>query len=579
VQLLTLHLHLRVLKNALDREDASEVNTGKAVFPSAGTKGRQKAFRRWVELELEIADAASGTGGAHAAHASLKALLAGAHRWTLEIYPVYLASLLAGRFSSTVLEGGRGERRRRRRRGEDDPNNVPPSVEERELRSQLHLSAVELFERMGSVGHLRDDWGRIVRPPGVAVPPHVRSAEARSWNLFLLSRALVRMLYDGDASSYSTLARWLFTGYTLLDELGGRPGWMMADGEREKLVSGFARRDKRLLELTLDSMTEEAKRYRLEALPLLSAVAASNESESSVPDENAGGVGRRARQVPTLEQIDGMARRLLNEALRPHRRKNSAAPLDVLLYMDLLAVGARKSEALNVKARHVVDAGGGSDLIIRGGKTAAAYRLVPLNEHPNRGSAERIAEAVRRVEDKHEWQGLIEAAGGIKYERYKRPEKGQVSRYFSADRLDYALRELGRRVGIDGLSPHDLRRASITACLLAGVPPELIAKYHGHEDLPTTFEHYVFGLSAVQARDLGLFLSREENQVWVAITDAVQLLNVTKVAVYKRYSPKNQKVRAVESASARGQVLERSGGPRYINAIDLAAHVRRKVKL
>jgi hypothetical protein len=37
----------------------------------------------------------------------------------------------------------------------------------------------------------------------------------------------------------------------------------------------------------------------------------------------------------------------------------------------------------------------------------------------------------------------------------------------------------------------------------------------------------VFGLSAVQARDLRAFLAREENQVWVAITDAVQLLGAT----------------------------------------------------
>ncbi|MET0648261.1 MAG: hypothetical protein ABW208_16735 [Pyrinomonadaceae bacterium] len=110
------------------------------------------------------------------------------------------------------------------------------------------------------------------------------------------------------------------------------------------------------------------------------------------------------------------------------------------------------------------------------------------------------------------------------------------------------------------------------------MPPELIAKYHGHEELPTTFEHYVFGLSAVQARDLGLFLSMEENQVWVAITDAVQLLGATKIAVYKRYSPKNHKVRVIDSPDALGFVLERSGRPRYVNAADLARHVRRKAE-
>jgi hypothetical protein len=106
------------------------------------------------------------------------------------------------------------------------------------------------------------------------------------------------------------------------------------------------------------------------------------------------------------------------------------------------------------------------------------------------------------------------------------------------------------------------------------VPPELIAKCHGHEELPTTFEHYVFGLSALQARDLMSFLSKEENQAWIAITDAVQLLGVTKVAVYKHYSPENPRVRVITSPDASGFVLERSGGPRYVNAVDLAAHIQ-----
>lgn len=109
------------------------------------------------------------------------------------------------------------------------------------------------------------------------------------------------------------------------------------------------------------------------------------------------------------------------------------------------------------------------------------------------------------------------------------------------------------------------------------MPSELIAKWHGHEDLPTTFEHYVFGLSAVQARDLRLFLSREENQVWVAITDAVQLMGATKVAVYKRYSPKNPRVRVIDSPDAPGLILKRSGKPRYINVEDLAQHIRCRV--
>ena len=170
----------------------------------------------------------------------------------------------------------------------------------------------------------------------------------------------------------------------------------------------------------------------------------------------------------------------------------------------------------------------------------AAFRLVPLDLHPNRVSAERTVAAALAVEEEKKGRtSLLGAVSGHRYYKDSRSSRKWSPTYYSFSSLEHALKKLGERVGIESLSPHDLRRASITACLLAGVPPELIAKWHGHEDLPTTFEHYVFGLSAVQARDLGRFLSKEENQVWVAITDAVQLLGVTKVAVYKRYSPKN----------------------------------------
>ena len=253
----------------------------------------------------------------------------------------------------------------------------------------------------------------------------------------------------------------------------------------------------------------------------------------------------------------------------------------MLLYLDLLAVGARKSEARKVDTPDVISLDGkvvGADLLVRGVKTPAAYRIVHLDLHPNRGSAERIVAVARGAEDKRRWWSLLQAVSGNRYERPGRPKGDWGLPHFSFTRLDHALKKLGERVGIDNLSPHDLRRASITACLLAGMPPELIAKYHGHEDLPTTFEHYLFGLSAVQACDLRSFLSREENQVWVAITDAVQLLGVTKVAVYKRYRPENPRVRVTDSSAAPGLVLKCSGDPRYVNASDLTDHLRRKLR-
>lgn len=474
---------------------------------------------------------------------------------------------------------------RRRRRGEDDPENVPPSDEELRLRAALRHAAVEMLQRVDSISprgiqYLSRKWGEVMGPPEVLVPPQGRSAAARAWNLFLLTEAFIKMLDESEAGRYSTAERWLYTGYALLDALGGRPAWLMPEGEREHLLAGFARRDRGLLRLTLGQMARAASEHGMGPLPLL-APAPNDRGATARPDASDVAGVRRARHAPSVEQINKMARLLLDDARRP-RRKNSAAPLDLLLYMDLLALGARKSEALKVRTSDVVALDGtteDADLIIRGVKTPAAYRLMPLDVHPNRGSAERIVAAARGVGERGRWWTLLTDVGGNIYERRRRGKQEWGRPQFSLSRLDHALKKLGERVGIESLSPHDLRRASITACLLAGIPPELIAKYHGHEDLPTTFEHYVFGLSAVQARDLRSFLSREENQVWVAISDAVHLLGVTKVAVYKRYSPKNSKVRVINARGTPGLVLERSGRPRYINAEALADNLKQKVGL
>lgn len=155
----------------------------------------------------------------------------------------------------------------------------------------------------------------------------------------------------------------------------------------------------------------------------------------------------------------------------------------MLLYLDLLAVGARKSEVVKVEPYDVFaldGSAGGADLIVKGVKTPAAYRLVPLDLHPNRGSAERIVAAALAVEEKKDRLSLLGAVSGHRYYKHSRSSRNWSPTYYSFSSLEHALKKLGERVGIESLSPHDLRRASITACLLAGVPPELIAKWHGH---------------------------------------------------------------------------------------------------
>lgn len=331
VQVLSLHLYMRSARAAA-RGHAAQ--TGVAAFPSMGTKARQRTFGRWLERELAAVDSADGRVSAPAAPAGLKALLAGAHRWALEIYPVYLASLLAGRFSAAVVDAAQGAGGRRRRRGEHDPENIPPSADELRLRSELRRSAVEEFEMYSSINrfvarHLDRIWPKVIGPPAEAPPSLARSAAARPWNLFLLTRAFIRLLTEGEAESYRTAERWLYTGYALLDELGGRPVWSIQEGEREQLLADFTERDGRLLRSMLEEMARAAEEHGLKTRPHPTATSAPAERGADARADAPEGTGvRRARHAPSVEQIDRMARLLLDDARRP-RRKNSVAPPDL----------------------------------------------------------------------------------------------------------------------------------------------------------------------------------------------------------------------------------------------------------
>ena len=47
------------------------------------------------------------------------------------------------------------------------------------------------------------------------------------------------------------------------------------------------------------------------------------------------------------------------------------------------------------------------------------------------------------------------------------------------------------RAGIEDARPHDLRRTFGTRCAMAGVPPKVLQKWMGHEDIETTMKYYV----------------------------------------------------------------------------------------
>lgn len=65
--------------------------------------------------------------------------------------------------------------------------------------------------------------------------------------------------------------------------------------------------------------------------------------------------------------------------------------------------------------------------------------------------------------------------------------------------VQYMLRQLGRRVGVDGVHPHRFRRTIATDLLSRGMPIEQVKEFLGHEKLDTTMIYCTVKAENVQA--------------------------------------------------------------------------------
>jgi integrase len=560
VQSLAFTLYIQAIADINYRKANGDGSANRdALFPSVKIERGRRYFRRWLAREFASADQTIAITNAHCqARTRLEALLAGVRRWMLNIYPAYLVSVLAGRFHATAISLETGKQQQEQRQGIPKQQKDLRKRLRRELRRFLGTDTGIFSKR--NVDDLCNRWGDLIRKPieeNVGEHPEV----VQSWNLFLLTRSLERLLREGYTDRYNTFERLFNTGCAILNALGDRPAWLLGDEEASALTHDMVPTVIREIAPHLYRMSVVAAEYGLCACP-----------EPGGKRQRRGSKRPSPRNVPRPEDIERIARHLLEEEQKSGPRKRVVPPRVVLLYMDLLALGLRKEEALLVKAEDIdfLDDAEETDLLVYGHKTPAALRRVPLDRHPHRESARRVIGVARALlSDRKGKTPMLMAVSGRRYRRYRRV--GAEDKTVTVAQLDRALTNDGRRCGVHDLTPHQLRHTSITSWLLMDdAVPELIAKFHGQVDLPTTFEHYVHGLSLIQRRDLKDFLARKENCAWVAAPDAVKILGVSKQALYRRYPANSKLVRESDDQAIPGMVLYRPGRPRYIEAGALA---------
>ena len=582
VQTLCFHLYRRAYP-VVTTSDAPDGDAGggdrRDLFPFLATNKGRAAFRSWLTKTLEGAEQANDAPHAGEPRAGIRSLLAGARRWLLEIYPVYLMSVLANRFAATAsgedddLDAARYAIDEiaawRSSAAQRSPQNAEYLMTEKLVRRNLRQQ-VARYLGVGtgefSRRHINDLSEHFVVDPPEAHTDDWRAG--REWNLVLLVESLKRRLASHGTDRYRTFTRWWNTGCSLIDALDGTPAWMLADEDLPRLASRLKPTTKRDLKPHVRAIRSVAAEHGLNVVTGGDTVLLRLDQPPSRP-----------RQPPTAEQIEKIADRLRAQAERAGASRSQMRRA-ACLYFDLLALGLRKGETISATAYDVdheritgVDV---TDLYVRGTKTPAARRRTPIDLHPHRGCAERISERARSLRlaqrETRDIIPMMDAVGSTRFLRDAHPDlKGTTT---SVTRLDRLLAEAARYVGLESFSPHDARHASITSSLIAhGDQPEIIAKHHGQVDLPVTFENYVHGLSEIQARDLACYLARPENKFWVTATDVGTMLGISKQAINKRYGSSAISARKAHAADQSGIVLKRAGKANYVEAAAVCRHL------
>lgn len=583
VQTLCFHLYRRAypVVTTSDSPDGDTAGGDRSdLFPFLTTNKGRAAFRSWLTKTLGGAEQANGAPHAgEEPRAGIKSLLAGARRWLLEIYPVYMMSVLANRFAATA--SGEEDDLDAARSAVDEIAAWRSSAAQRPPQDAEYLMTEKLVRRnlrQQAARYLGVGTGEFSRrhindlsEHFVVDPPETHTDDwraGREWNLVLLVESLKRRLASHGTDRYRTFTRWWNTGCSLIDALDGTPAWTLADEDLPQLAARLKPTTRRDLKPHVRAIRSVAAEYGLTATTGGDTVLLRLDQPPARP-----------RQPPTAEQIEKIADRLHAQAERAgasrvHLRRAAC------LYFDLLALGLRKGETISVTAYDIdhekIDGVDVTDLYVRGTKTPAARRRTPIDSHPHSGCAERVSERARSLRslqsETRDITPMMDAVGRTRFLRDTHPDlKGSTK---SITRLDRLVAEAARYVGLESFSPHDARHASITSSLIAhGDQPEIIAKHHGQVDLPVTFENYVHGLSEIQARDLACYLARPENKFWITATDVGTMLGISKQAINKRYGGGAISARRAHAVDQSGIVIKRAGKANYVEAAAVCRHL------
>jgi integrase len=169
-------------------------------------------------------------------------------------------------------------------------------------------------------------------------------------------------------------------------------------------------------------------------------------------------------KIPGRVDTLGLSRRKAQALIRAARKKNPRAALLVLLMLEL---GLRVSEVVNIDIEDLGEQGRFKVLRIRGKGQQTKAGVVPLNPA--------VAEAVAKVTRRRKHGPLL----------ITEPSEGE-GRRLTRQHAAKIIRELGGRIGVPGLYPHQLRHAFVTLALDAGETLRDVQDAARHADPRTT---------------------------------------------------------------------------------------------
>ncbi len=481
------------------------------------------------------------------APASIREITMSTARWMLTIFPPYLVALAGGQFRQPICHAPVSAASRPSR-------GVCVSEQERALRKNLRECVRRWLPRRFSDAAREDflrHWDRLrqsllsreydISPGG--------SQESRLDNLRRLTTAVTELVATTDRGR-TVLHLW-DCGLMLIDRLGLWSVALVSSSDLRRCCAG---------------LPPTTLRDIYQALIKIRAVAPAARSPIS-PQEL--GISLRAVRGRAPAYIPSEA---AYEAIRQKARAGRRYSRDTLqTYSDLLALGLRKEEAIDLCLGHF-DTEGWPEIMVSGTKSPAAHRRLPLWRHPNQDAAMRILAVVTTARENQQpsERHLLLDFNGRPFIRDRHPDSPTDT---SVESLDHGLTTAVHRALLKlGVSPHALRHGSVSLGILQGLPLEWLSQFHGHAELRTTLEYYVHSAAERQRTLLEEALSVGMD-AWVPLAKAPRLLGVTKQAVY-RACRQRELIRTGTEIPTDALCARKTGAQYYIPASEVARFLR-----